>query len=268
MLLTQTSFLVADRAECFIIETYERFWVWRRVHGIAAISNQYSITTNWDRASLSLIEWAISKGHCTREHPVFNFATIFGSNVMEVFAQGSCRRNQIFEALERADSISVATCMRVLRMHSHEPTCNEFDPSSLAATGKQTVCMHYAGQVRRAQTTGSVISHLAQPNPQSPEVPESDILDTHWVTGTSSPCLSVFKPLIGVDALQQDLISPQFYAPDSIWWKGELLHRLVLKKFAERSSLVRARVHILELQSFEHTSRFSEIGRASCRERV
>jgi hypothetical protein len=63
-----------------------------------------------------------------------------------------------------------------------------------------------------AQTTGSWASLL------------SDAGDQHWATGTSSPCLSLFRPLeidrprlTGTPGGQRDT--------ESLWWRHENLHR-------------------------------------------
>ena len=73
---------------------------------------------------------------------------------------------------------------------------------------------------RAGQTTSSMVSRLSANQ------------NTHWLTGTSSPCLSVFKPIV----LGGDIIStapkPQMtYDSESLFWRHERLHRLVLKDY-------------------------------------
>jgi len=121
--------------------------------------------------------------------------------------------------------------------------------------------MHYGGMIRRAQTTGSCISHLALPNPENPSLCEKSILDTHWVTNTSAPCISAFKPIIGIDSLPQQLISgstvSQHFSPTSFWWIGEQLHRLVLLDYPNRAPLLRANYKQLELSALGDVARFT-----------
>jgi len=57
------SYIIADAAEAYILETAGRKWVARRVsNGSASISNRLSIETEWDLASPGIIEHAIDKG--------------------------------------------------------------------------------------------------------------------------------------------------------------------------------------------------------------
>ena len=117
--------------------------------------------------------------------------------------------------------------------------------------------MHYAGKIRRAQTTGSIISHLAKP---IPGVPSDKIADIHWATGSSAPCISSFKPIIGIDSLPTDVLgtSERTYNAYSFWWLAEELHRLVLLNYKERSVMVRYHCDLLEKQYIEQLNRFND----------
>ncbi len=55
---------------------------------------------------------------------------------------------------------------------------------------------------------------------------------THWATGTSAPCLSVFRP-VGVDC-PRDVGSPVGTPGDSLWWRFEQVHRSLLGADAAR----------------------------------
>ncbi len=80
-------------------------------------------------------------------------------------------------------------------------------------------CMHAGGWLAAAQTTASWISELAHDG------------DRHWATGTSAPCLSVFRPL--EFSRPRDTGRPQG-SPDahSLWWRFERLHREVMRNRA------------------------------------
>lgn len=123
--------------------------------------------------------------------------------------------------------------------------------------------MHYAGIIRRAQTTGSIVSHLALPNYENSRLLENEIVDIHWVTHTSSPCISVFKPIIGIDSFP-DLNDSNFiqneseYKSLSFWALGELLHRLTLSDFANRSPLLHARSKQIEKKALADVSRLAD----------
>jgi dipeptidase len=69
-----------------------------------------------------------------------------------------------------------------------------------------------------SQTTGSMISLL------------SPGLHTHWVTGTTAPCTSTFKP-VWIDSGLPDLgpSSSGTYNDATLWWRHENLHRKILR---------------------------------------
>jgi secernin len=120
------------------------------------------------------------------------------------------------------------------------------------------VCMHAGpGPVRLFQSTGSLVSvlpllggaalageagrdgHLSS----RPPCPMT-LRPTHWVTGTSAPCLSLFKPLFfdpesrtvpDLGALVGPLPGLTFHRDlgASLWWRHELVHRALLRDYGE-----------------------------------
>lgn len=77
-------------------------------------------------------------------------------------------------------------------------------------------CVHAGGVLAASQTTGSWISELSPGG------------DRHWASGTSAPCLGVFRPVTferprdtGRPTGSQDAAS--------LWWRHESLHRAVLR---------------------------------------
>jgi hypothetical protein len=115
------------------------------------------------------------------------------------------------------------------------------------------VCMHAGpGPVRISQTTCSLIVEIPS-DPSQPLV--------HWITGSSSPCLSLFKPVL----LPWDLtgarpsasfawsLGPvpgvEFDGGRSLWWRNEIAHRLALCNFAAwNSTPLRTRRAAIELE--------------------
>jgi len=90
-----------------------------------------------------------------------------------------------------------------------------------------SVCMHAGfGPVRASQSVGSMVSYL-----------HPDFL-THFVTGTSAPCTSVFKP-VWLDAGLPDT-GPEpngTFDPTTLFWRHELLHRHTLVDYSGRIRL-------------------------------
>lgn len=77
-------------------------------------------------------------------------------------------------------------------------------------------CAHAGGLVAATQTTASWAVDLRPGGAQ-----------THWVTATAAPCLSLFKPV----RVERPLAlgpPPTDIADDSLWWQYERVHRRVI----------------------------------------
>ena len=87
--------------------------------------------------------------------------------------------------------------------------------------------------MRVSQTTGSWIS----------ELPAGGVPATHWVTGTSAPCLSIRKPtwFDAVSSAGLPDLGPAptgTTTPGSLWWDHEDVHRTVLRDYARLRALI------------------------------
>jgi hypothetical protein len=90
-----------------------------------------------------------------------------------------------------------------------------------------TVCWHAGfGPIRGSQSVGSMVSHLA------PEI------QTHFVTGTSAPCTSIFKPVwLGAELPDMGPAPAGTYDAAALFWRHEVLHRATLRDYATRIAL-------------------------------
>ena len=81
-------------------------------------------------------------------------------------------------------------------------------------------CAHAGGLVTSTQSTASWVADLRE-----------RAMPLHWVTGTSAPCTSVFKPVRVAEALDIDpaAMPRNVFDPSYRWWRHERLHRLALK---------------------------------------
>lgn len=99
------------------------------------------------------------------------------------------------------------------------------------------LCAHASlGPLRPSQSTGSLVAHLA---------PD---LATYWLTGTSTPCTGLFKPVYLGGAGLPDL-GPEAGGtadPHSLWWAHERLQRATCRDYANRLALYRAERDALE----------------------
>ncbi|MBK8702275.1 MAG: hypothetical protein IPN33_00780 [Saprospiraceae bacterium] len=112
--------------------------------------------------------------------------------------------------------------MELLRSHPAEP----YRPDRPLLGN--SICAHAGNFVTRnaTQTTGSMACELRPGASQ------------YWFTATSSPCLSVFKPVTFPPPALDLGPAASTYHPDSFWWRHERLHREVLKDFANRKAVI------------------------------
>lgn len=232
-LFYHNGFLIADPQEAWVFETAGKHWAAEKVRDVRTISNLISIGSTWDRASSELVSFAVSKGWCKNVED-FNFSECYSDGIFTKFAAGKHRSCRIGELLQdHLGEIDMPFAMKVMR--DHGPTA---DASWLPGKGVigAEVCMHASfGPVRGSQTTGSMISHLA---------PEGH---THWLTGTSATCTSVFKP-VWIDAGLPDLgPSPTgMYEGATVWWRHENLHREILRDYTTRIRVIEEERDALE----------------------
>ena len=176
-----SSFLVADPREAWVLETAGREWRSQRVQDHYAISNRLTLD---------------------------GFAQRHDTRVMPYFARATERRALSLQHLRGGGEPSLARLALQLRAHRD----GNDDP---AAGSNADVCMYAAGFIRRHQTTGSMIARLAAGGP------------TVLFTGTSAPCLSIFRP-VGFDG-EFSVLTPAGKEVEALLWRRhEFLHRRAL----------------------------------------
>src|SRR5699024_10406700 len=107
--------------------------------------------------------------------------------------------------------ITEETMKRILRSHHDESKTTHIDAFSV-----KSVCMH-AGFFYGDQTTGSYIISLKKDMPMS-----------GWVTGSSTACISIFKPTYFSNQLENLFFEDE---EDALyfWIEREQIHRLLMK---------------------------------------
>jgi dipeptidase len=212
-------FIIADPREAYVLETVGRWWVVERVRRTRALSNALSIGEGFDRANAGLIAHARAEGWIDGAGR-FDFAGRLIDEARDAvsFGRGRCARGT--ELLNRkAGELTAQDMMAILRDHGPEA---EGDPDwTPADTARRTICMHAAQGPRRSQSVGSMVCDLGAGGA------------VHWVTGTSAPCLSLFKPVLFETGLPAQRPRPtDAFDPASLWWRHERLHRAALADFA------------------------------------
>jgi dipeptidase len=225
-----SSFLLADSQEAWVLETAGRHWVARRIDSSAAISNALSIQCNYDLSSAGLVDFARREGLCKGSGRL-NFARTFDTRFMRTVGCAHARRS-LGEAhlaqLVQAGEASFSAMAENLRQHQQHHKGHRAD--EFARHSNRDICLHAGGLTRPSQTCGSMIVKL-----RSHSMPQI------MVTGTSAPCLSLFQP---VNFPLVDNPLPAFVLPqtageqDSLWWQFETVHRRALFDESFRAELL------------------------------
>jgi hypothetical protein len=153
------SFLIGDQKTAFILETAGKTWTMKEIEDQGNISNRLSLHTNNLDGSAA----------------IGDFANFHSNPIFTYLSRSQNRQNYVFSELEK-EKTSASSLMDLLR--SHDPK----DESKLFSKGSvRSVCMHqsFVGD----HTTGSMI------------VEKRKNQTTIWLTGSGTPCLSVFKPV-------------------------------------------------------------------------
>jgi dipeptidase len=128
------------------------------------------------------------------------------------------RTEQTRAAAEEASDLG--GMMRALRGHGDD----EWPRYALINGTLSMPCMHGGGVVASSLSTASWVCELTADGA------------AHWVTGTSSPCLSLFKP-VALDQPVELGPDPNDRADGSLWWAHERLHRSVMRDPANLATL-------------------------------
>jgi secernin len=236
------SFIIADPAGAWVLETSGPFWAAERVRDVRSISNGLTIGSEWDLASPGLVEHAIEKGWC-KSRADFSFARCY-SDLLYTRLDGcqlrQCRSTALLK--EQQGRITAQSAMDILRDHGPRAADPAWNPGQSLLM--DAICVHAGlGPTRPSQSTGSLVAHLR------PDLP------TFWLTGTSGPCTGAFKPVYLGGAGLPDLgPEPAGHAErdaQSLWWAHERLQRAVIRDYATRMPLYRAERDALEA-AFRH----------------
>lgn len=223
---------------------------------------------------VELLERHGQGGSCSHEHPRFTYdnsflvADAFGATVLEtagrrwateeVTGPGRSISNGLTIpgfAERHADPVRgrVASCA-VRRARTEAAATAAVTPADLMAALRDhgpgagpawspvngalsAPCAHAGGLVTSTQSTASWVADLRFPSDQ-----------LHWVTGTSAPCTSVFKPVRVTRPLDVDpgAMPDNTFDPAYRWWRHERLHRLVLRDHPASLARFAAERHRLE----------------------
>lgn len=199
------SFLIMDREELYILETAGCDWVYKQMER-ASISNRLTIGSDGD---------AYSKGKAidfrkTHLEPLYSY-----------FSGSSDRLAQTRACL--ADAKNAADLMRALRLHRKDVQ-NPLTQGSVASP-----CMHAGGMVGDHSTASMIV-----------ELGEQIRV---WLTGSSTPCISLFKPWVFGAEINAPVFAGEDPSAERYWFAREAFHRKAIGRalpkefYAERDLL-------------------------------
>ncbi|MFX0005230.1 MAG: peptidase C69 [Promethearchaeota archaeon] len=204
------SFIIADPKEAYVLETADKWWIIEKVKNVRSISNSLTIRGKGDLRKKGIIQHAIDKNYCKNDND-FDFAETFsGLSISTISSPYSRGGRSTLLLNENKGKITSSLMMEILRDH------------------EAGICMHGG-----FESTGSQISHLI-----------SKRKSIHWLTGTSLPCISVYKPYSFPIEGQKYYVPGPYQEINSewFWWKhtkSKPVNKKIKLKTVENSILTR-----------------------------
>jgi secernin len=240
-----SSFLIADPDDAWVLETAGKLYATKHVTQSDSISNYLTIGTDYvpELSSPNLAEYAVEK-RWAKSVRDFNFGDAYNDFLITTLVGGRRRRAVTLAALnDRKGSIDVSFMMTMLRTHFPDGGSGTNWQPQHGPFLSTDVCLHGSiGPVRDGNTTASMVVYLDKKHP------------TVFITGTASPCTSVFKP-VWIDVALPDMgpAPSDEYDPHSLFWHHELLHRATVQDFQSRMATYAADRDTLEKEFVDGT---------------
>lgn len=182
------SFIISDPEEAYLLETAGKRWAWRRIDDFATISNAYSIGTDYKRLDAETrkeIAPVNPRAACSDEAEPGRvgergpWKAWVERRLYLPFTKGEARKALTAVALEAGrGKMDLEGVLRALRTHGAR------DPRRGGSMASP--CMHSGGfPVSNATTASWAVEY-------GPEKGRAIL----WFTGTSYPCVSLYKPLL------------------------------------------------------------------------
>ena len=154
------SFIIAGPKDAYVLETADEWWIIEKVETIRSISNGITIRGKGDLRKNGIIQHAIENRYCNDDDD-FDFAVTFSGSPISTIPSPYSRGGKSALLLnENVGLITPKLMMEFLRDH------------------QAGICMHGG-----FESTGSQVSHLCKTKKS-----------IHWFTGTTLPCVSIYKP--------------------------------------------------------------------------
>ena len=206
----ENSFIIADRDECWVLETAGREWVAREVKDKQGVSNCYSIGKDFDMSSENLELIAREKRWLSPSEE-FDFAKAYTGHVSNL-SGGTQRYRRSNKLLEENELHDFSTLAAILRDH-HE---DELIAPRFGATNATfaSLCMH-AGTWGASETSASLLARY-----------DEDLgIIAHYAPAQA--CLSAYIPVYMTDLPETMQTAEKKFDKNSLWWQLKRLALLV-----------------------------------------
>lgn len=216
----ENSYILCDKTEIWVMETAGREWAAREIRDYAAVSNCYTIETEYDLCSEDMEKLVREKRWQHPSEPI-SFAkayTLPASRQRNALPRRRRMVKLMTDILEREGKAGFSNLSVIFRDHSQDEVNA---PRFGNMTGNNvSVCMH-ACSWEEAQTAASMYMSYAA---------EEEILRFLWAPGT--PCASLYLPVGWIPGeelhLPESLSSGgEYYSEESLWWTSERLSSLI-----------------------------------------
>lgn len=238
----ENSFLLVDPTEIWLLETAGRQWAAKQIPDRYAISNCYTIGTEYDLASKDVEIYARDRRWLAPSEP-FAFAKAY--TMPAVRQSGSVPRwrrlNQLIEAA--GEVMTLDQVLRVLRDHFEGELIEPRNGGCYG--GFISICMH-AMTWDACQTAASLLACWQE--------------GLGWICrwAPAIPCCSAYLPLYFTGKLPESMTcGGEKFSSNSIWWTVERLGEAVSIDEARFGPVVRDALRELEL-ALEQEARQTE----------
>lgn len=204
----ESSYILSDPREVWLLETAGREWVAKKIRNYVAISNCYSIGTDYDLCSKNMESLARENRWLAPDESM-DFAKAY---TIPAPRQGYSvpRWRRLRKLIGSAEvPLSVNMVKAILRDHFEGELT---EPRFGCCYGTfNTICMH-SMTWDAGQTTASLLCHW------------DDVLGPICLYAPSLPCCSVYLPVYWTGTLPQSMtVGGETYRKDSLWWQTERL---------------------------------------------
>ncbi len=226
----ENSFILADKSECWVLETAGREWIAKQINTYQGVSNCYSIGKDFDMASEN-IEKIARERRWLSPGESFDFAKAYSGHLagQAAGAQRYRRLNKFLAQAEKHDFNSLAAILRdhyegELISPRFGETCGIF----------KTICMH-AAAFGDSETSASLLARYDE---------DLGIIARY---APAQACLSAYIPVYMAELPEKMQMAEKKFDKNSLWWQVKRLGLLVAVDEEHFAEGVRRELADLEL---------------------